>query len=819
MATNISFKLYSEIDAKKKTAKWWNEAVTYMRRDWRPITNLVTAVRNKQLLFSKQDMTRIKNSFKDKTFIKNTDFAPIGIMDNIFNGMVEDMLKNPPRAEVRATDPSAIDLMEKDMMMLKARKKTINADITKYQQQIGIPEPYKIPVKDNFKSNVKDFDKMGFNENDQEDTSFFEQQYQRLNSSIALQQALNNIMKLNRFDEDKIRKSVIDIMSNKVFCIQTMVDKITGEIKYNYVFPETAYTISNDANDGHNDICKGWQDSKTVPEFLDMAGNDFDFNYDWPKLLWAINYFSGAKYTGFKYNNNVYETVGNSEIASQAGLEGSEQSNIIDWTLAYTYKVYMGYIEANTVEATGNYVVKNRATVDESVSSSSVNMVSYDYELDKKQMLEGYQKETYYQQQWYGSYFLATTSISQWIFGYGKTYHQTLHGANDEYSSGTLQYYRYEGKSAVEIAEPIIEFVNFCYYRMKWIVWHAKPEEDSIVLEELIQVSKGMQKLYNQQSTNKVAPTIDNILNDLIKYQRENFVRIRAYPQIEGKTVMQLPPLEGKRNGVDQIAAAMQSLLIWGESFVSHLIGWNPMRSGGNPQSRESFKSEQATLQASYNTTGFVYRAVQFVKERVSTTTITYIQDIIKYKDTIPYKWLQKLLGDEMFSDIDLLGDYAAHRYGIFCEDYNSSIDKQEILQAANFALQQKTLTFDAWFIVTQTEDYKLAAKIISYKEYKAAKKLRQQQIQDKQMEDQMAQAEFERELKLIQEKGKFDIQRGQLALEAAKYTADQNKDAKIVTKELTIKSEPEKAAAKSESGKELAFAKESAKQQEPFPA
>jgi hypothetical protein len=817
LAVNISFKIYSEIQASKKTVAWWNQVVTILRRDWRPFVNLIRCTENKQLLFSKQDMSNIRDSFKDKKFKATTDFIPIGIMDNILKGMIEDILKNPPRSEVRATDPSAIDLMEKDMMMLKARK-TINGDLSKYQNQVGLPK-YKLSTKDNFNSNVGDFDKMGLNENDEEDTTFFSQNYQRLLSTISLQSALNSIMKLNRFDEDKARKFVIDILSNNVITCQTMVAKITGEIKYNYIYPETAYSISNDSNDGHNDICKGWQDSKTVPEFLEMAGDDFDFNTDWPKLLWAINYFSGIKYTGFKYNNNTFETVGNGPLAERAGLTGDEQSNIIDWTLAYTYKVYCGYMEANTVEATGNYVVKRDTIYDNNVPSSSVNIVSYDYELSKKEAQTGYQKETYYQQQWYGSYFLATTSVTQWIFGYGKVYYQNIYGANDEYAAGTLHYYRYEGQSAVEIAKPIIDFVNFCYYRMKWIVWHAKPEEDQVVLEELVQISKGMQKLYNQQSTNKIAPTIDNILNDLIKYQRENFVRIRAFPQIEGKTIAQLPPLDGKQNGVDKIAGAMQSLLIWGESFVSHLIGWNPMRSGANPQSRESFKSEQATLQASYNTTGFVYRSIQFLKERVATSTLMYIQDIINFRDTIPYNWLKKLLGNEQFDNLDLLGEYAAHRYGIFTQDYNTEIERQEVMQAANLALQQKMLTFDAWFIVTQTTDIKLAAKTISYKEYKAMKKARQQSLQDKQIEDQMAKNRAEEQKMLLDTEGGWKVKVGQLALEAAKYTADQNKDAKIVTKDMQIKAEPDKVAAKTQGGQELAETKENVKHRQPFPA
>jgi hypothetical protein len=168
---------------------------------------------------------------------------------------------------------------------------------------------------------------------------------------------------------------------------------------------------------------------------------------------------------------------------------------------------------------------------------------------------------------------------------------------------------------------------------------------------------------------------------------------------------------------------------------------------------------------------------------------------------------------------LNLLEEWAAHRYGIFVLDYNSDVEKHAIMQAANIALEQNKLTFDAWFVVTQTSDPKLAAKIISYKEYKAQKKARAQQIQDKQIEDKISDNQFQRDLKLIQEKNKGEIEKAQIQLEAAKYTADQNKDAKIITKDMTIKHEPEKNAAKTAGAQEVAETKENLKHQEPFPA
>lgn len=805
---NETYKAYSELDPQKKDATWANNSIAQYRMFWRPMIDLARSQLNKEYLFGLQSMEKIKRSFKDKKFLKETDFEPIDVMFNIRNSLTEEIVKAPPKAEVRATDPLAMSDREKDIQMLKSRK-ILESDISKYNAQIGLPA-YKMPY-DNFKGNIKDFDKMGLNENESEDINFYQNNFQRLDYEISGQQVVNNIMKANRFDEDKIPKYMIDILANNIDCSQVYVDKLTGEIKTMYIYPETAYAIANDSNDGYNDIAKGWQDTKTVQEFLQMAGNEFDWNKDWPKLLWAINYRNNAKYTGFIRNGVSYNALGGEYVRSQAGLDGTEQLVLLDWSLAYTYKVYCGFIEWNTCEATGTYVFNKKKSTD-------VQQVPYDYDLKTRKNVDEYQKESYYQQQWYSSFFICTSSISQWIFNFGKVYYQELKGSNDEYSSGTLKYYMREGKSAIEIARPYIDFVNFAFYRLKWLIWHAKPEEDVVVIEELIQISKGLSRMYPQTAGTPAAP-IESMLKQIITFQRENFVRVRSFPQIDGKTIGQLPQLEGKRNGIDNLAAQMLQIEQWAESQIAIKIGINAMRLGANPQSRESFQSEQSTVQASVNTTGYLYRMIQNLKERIATTSIIYAQDILNYKDSIPYNWLKKLLGNVMFASLNVLDNVVGHRFGIFIRDYNSDIDRNDLKQAASMALNQKMINLDGWAIVTQTEDPKLGFKMLSYMQLKATKKLRQQQLQDKQIEDQMAQAQFQRESQLIKMKLDADIKRAQLAKDAATESATINTDGRVKVKEITIGAEGPKMAAKTESGKELAFAKEDAQRQATLPA
>jgi hypothetical protein len=811
LALETSFLIYDQVDPAKKDAAWGNMCVSRLRMDWRPLVNLEASRINKSYLFGVQDLSKVKKSFKDKVFLKNTDFTAIDVLYNIRNTLTEDILKGPPKAELKATDPTAMNDRQKDIQMLKSRG-IIQGDISKYNKQVGLP-PYKLPT-DKFNGNVQQFDDMGLNDQDPDDLSFYQMNFQRLDYEIAGQQVINNIMKLNRFDEDLCKKFVIDYLANKVVCIHPVVNKITGAIDYNYVYPETAYGIFNDWNDGKNDICKGWQDSKTVPEFLQMAGNDFVWKRDWTKLLFSINYFNNRKFTGFQRAGVAYSVLGNESWMAEGGFNKQSEELLLDWTLAYTYKVGMGYIEWNTVEATSTALLN---VEDPTKPPAVVGFVPFSFEIEGKKQIKSYQKESNYQQQWYKCYFLQTSSIGQWIFDFGKVYYQQLEGANDEYASGTLKYYINEGKSAVQVAIPFIDFVNFAYYKTLWIVHHAKPEEDQVVVEELLAISKSLQRMYPQESKGNV-PTIDNILMQMIKFQRENFIRLRSYPQVDGRTVAQLPPVEGKRNGIDQLGQEMIGIFTWAENQIANKLGINSMRLGANPQSRESFKSEQATLESSLNTTGDIYRTIQFIKQRVATTTLLYAQDILRFKETIPYKWLKNLIGTEMFASLGVLDNVAAHRFGIFFGDYNTDVNKNNILQAANMALQEKQINIDGWAIITQTEDPKLGFKILSYLKLKADKKLRAQQMQDMQMQDQMANNQFQRQMQLEQTKVQSAQQIAIIQKQSAEEVAQITTQGKVDVKQLQLNAEPEKIAAQTEGAKEKEISKANVNQQQPFP-
>jgi len=802
-----SYELYRTIDASKKDAVWGDLCVTICRRDWRPLINQSRCRENKRYLDSMQSLEDIMNRFKDKKFKESLNWDPLGIWEPFKNTLVEDILKNPPKAELKATDASAITDRKKDLSLLRNRK-IIEGDISKYQQQVGLPG-YKYEHK-NFKGNVEEFDSLHLDENDPEDLTFYEQNLQRLNYEISGQSIVNNVLKSCRFDEDIAMKTVRDILAVKALCIQVYVDKMTGEIKTRYLYPETFYGIFGDSGDGRNDIALGWVDNISVNEWLQLVGDEFNWDRDWRKLLWAINYCGNTKYTGFIRNNTPYDCFGQREWMSEGGIGGVTQSNLIEWTMAFNYQVNCGYIEWKTIEATSTFVTHDTR------EGYAFQDIPYHIELEEQQKLDGYSKTSKYQQQTYGSYFISTTAVSQWIFGFGKVYYQTLEGANDEYSSGTLRYYLMEGRSAVELSKPYIRLANHCFYKMLWCIDKAKPEAREYVYEELIQIAKGMQRM-TPQTGNAKAPKLDNILRDTIAFMEENLVNIRAYPQVEGRPVMQLHPLEGKRNGVDPVALTFQAILTWATQMVSQSIGVNPMRVGANPPARESGKTEMNTIEYSINATSYIYRMQQNVKMKTATTILNITQDIIKFKDSIPYKWLLTIMGNETFNGLFNIDDYAAHRFGMFIRDYNATAEKQRITQAADIALTKGELSFDQWVMVTQVEDFKMAAKMLSLYKSKKEKRERKQKLQELKIAQQTQAEAHKQEMERIVTKGKLDIEKAKQEKEGFIAAAQIQADSRIKVKEITVESEGDKQAAKATASNEINTKKEDLKEQAPF--
>jgi hypothetical protein len=800
--------LVNELDPDKKNPEWGNTCISAIRMYWRQLKNVSQARENRAIMYSMQPLCEVADSFDDEDFKKNVKFLPVPVLEPIINSIVEDLVRNPPRAELRAEDPTAINEKKEDIEKLRNRY-ILERDRSELQSRIGFGQ-YQVPY-DKFNGNVEEFDKLGLDETDPDDVNFYEQNYQRLWYEIGGQSLISNVIKYNRFDKNTIRRLVKDVFWAKAVCTQTFVDQITGEIKFRYIDPQTCWGIFGYSNDGKDDVARGWQDTVTVQEFLEKVGNEFDWGRDWRQLLWGINYYNNFRYTGFIRGGVSYDCFGDAGWMDKIGCAGAEQPMLLDWSQAYLFKVSMGYIEWKSIEATSTKIIDYK-------NPTSLEYVPYSYVLKKKQAKEGYQKESRFQQQWYCSYFLATSSISQYVYRFQKVYYQKIEGVNDEYSNGTLAYYQEEGKSAVDVAKVYLQIVNFCYYRMLWIIYKAKPDADEFVYEEMVQLAQKVQNQFPQAGTNAATPKIGDVINNLIKEMRQKHVRLRTYPRIDGKPVAQIYPIEKQgTGGLDPLALAMQAIQSWAEGQIAAKIGINPMRIGANPPSRESTESESMTLQASYATTGYMYRMIQYLKEHLCVAALNYSTDILSYPDTLPYKWLQTLMGNERFEALKSLGKFCAHRYGLYIDDVNSELDRRDLKEAASLALSKGQISLTQWQIIINNPNPKLGFKILAHMELKTKKKERRQALQDQQIALQIEQQKHGMKMEELsfQRETVWGVadREGQALVASAQVQAQ----ARIQVKELQNENEIPKQMAKTQGGKEIEETKANLKQQEPI--
>lgn len=802
--------VYNTLNPSDKTPVRANEVITILRRDWRRLVNSQRAWADRATMFSVQELSVVRDSFDDEDFKKAVKFIPLPILESMVNAIVEEITRNPPKAELRANDPTAVNEKKQDLEKLKIRK-VLEEDRTELQSRVYGEEmpPYKMSY-DKFNGNVEDFDKMGLDPEDSDDVSFYEENFQRLKCEIAGQSVIDAVLKNSRFDKATLRRLVKDAFATKTVCTQKYIDQITGEIKDEYIDVDEAYGIFGQTNDGKDDICRGFQRAITVTKFLQMVGNDFVFERDWRYLLWGINYCNIAKFTGFIRNGVPFDCCSNPEWMGKMGMADIQESNLMDWSMAYTYKVYMGYIEWPWPEATVTFLTNKN-------NPAYTDIIPYDYSLKKKQIKEGYEKESRYQIPWYKSYFICTTSVSQWIFNYGKIYFQPSIGANDEYSNGTLCYYQEEGLSATEISYTYLQMANFTFYRMFWIIFKAQPDKEEFVYEELLQLAGNVQRQFPQAGTNAVQ-TFQTVIMDLVKQMRQKHVRIRTYPKVEGRSVQQIHPIEQRHSGgLDPIALSMQAVTMWAENMVASKIGLNQMRIGGNPQPRESTQSEENAVQYSISTTGYFYRMIQYLKEHSSVCSLNYAQDIIKYKDTLPYKWLLRQIGEEQFNNLKALDDFAAHRMGIFISDGNQNLSKDEVKNAAYAAIQNGEITYDQWFLVTQTEDLKRAARLLGHYKLKERKRLEQVEMDKIKAQGEVDKQKFDQEMQLADNKGNWGLKIEQEKTRSFILSTQIQAQSKLDVKKLQNDNEPVKAAAKAAAQTEVESNKANLQEQKTF--
>jgi hypothetical protein len=184
---------------------------------------------------------------------------------------------------------------------------------------------------------------------------------------------------------------------------------------------------------------------------------------------------------------------------------------------------------------------------------------------------------------------------------------------------------------------------------------------------------------------------------------------------------------------------------------------------------------------------------------------LLYIQDILNFKDTLAYKFLLNLTGDDCVQALESIGTEAApHRFSIYATSYSLVPDKQQQQQELMMAYQNKLVSFSELQLLKAIDEPRVAAKQSAYFQEKAQKRIEQQTLQAQQAAMAMQQQKDKALFDLEKMKVDGGIEKQRIQTNGFIYQADKMYAAKIETSDKTAENDKSKEETKLTNEKQL---------------
>ncbi len=624
------------------------------------------------------------------------EFLSIAIMEKVRNILVGEATKAGIGANINALDPVAEDQKKKDSKLLSHRGE-VEEIISFLNESIGLPKysmknEKEVSGKDPFNGNVEMFDDLGLDPSDPQDVGYFMKAWHRLKHEMDAQEIVNAYLQYNELD-DHIEDWLNDILAKKCIAIQKYVNEMSGAIDLKYAAVDEVNLIPGTRKDGKDAVCIGLLRNSTIGDFIKRMGNDFSMEDEWLYLVNAINYNNRSNYSGIWDGTDV--------LYGQGGGDNKKYIHINDFM---TFKVQLGYIEFKhydqTVYKKGKDYNGNLRLYERSASYTPTAESSY-------------AAESWYNECTYKSWFLSTSTNTQRLYKFGKLFHQVIEGADDEYSSYSISFRKVTGPTVAEVAKPWIEIAQECFTKFRWMIRRAKPKGRSYNYESLVQIAKHM--IRNGSTKEQV--------HQVIQMFEEGVNEIFTIPKVDGQRVgggitpnMELP------NGLDPTAISFQGIIDWAVEKIKQDLGINDIREAYSPKTNDVYKLQAATLESSRNATSYIGTMIDGLMRDTAKHVLLTAQDIIKYKSSLAYKFLQRMVGAGPIQSMEQLENVALHRYGIFVNSYSTYIERQNILKDTEIAFQNQEITYEIKLLINAIDDYRKAAYILAYEKQRAIK-------------------------------------------------------------------------------------------------
>lgn len=812
----LPLKEFYSINEGEKGSLYADRMIRFVRLNMQPLISVDRARIGLNYLLGQQDMTATEDLFQDPSQmnLNNTPTSPFGIVDkngnrvgttkgNLRSDMSGVEFKSMPvlmkalriiSAEmkkmgvitnVRANDPGSSSKRHNDEVLIKKRKE-LESMLSYVYTSIGEKPVDFSEYKDRFNKkhdsgNTADFEKMGLNGDDADDVAFFFSNFYKLDWEIEMQSAIDAIISFNEIAQNNIPRWVVDGMAKNAGALQVYVSDDNGAIVVDYLTPETVYIYGSGRRNDFNDaVAKCYEQNVTIKQFLDRVGSAFDFSKDLDHLVLAVFYASSGSIdiTGI---NPDYRGLGGSDEWFCKSRQGVEYSN----NAFMNFKVCLGYMEWTSQNYT-EYGASIQGRVGKEFDNTKKKG-----EVDKKNSLNGdadssdgtptadnqppsgkkYDTKARYECPTYKSYYLALTQFQHLKFKFGKSTYQDIKGYNDFNSNFSIVTWKDIGDPLAIMAMPMIDIINEAFWKWRWILRKSKaPGTD-----------------YNVESLEKIADSIfcdtdgrQNRIQKTIQWLDSSSNRLWSFPEIDGKPVMitnnQLN-IEVENGLKEGFMRYWETMTVTWDKLIDMLIGQSDLRQGDSAGPRSSVNNEFKALEYSQNSTSYLSDMITYFCRQAAEKSALFLQDIVTYKDydTLAYKFLQDLVGDEALGVIENMGKTAMHRYGVNIESLNQAPRLAKLGQRIDFAIQNGKLTNAQALLIEDIKSPSLAFKTLAYFEQRNDK-IKQKQA----LELQKAQAQSQQALQ--QQVQDLEKIKGDYLIAGKRIDAQSNQDAHTTT-------------------------------------
>lgn len=782
----LPLKEFYSINESEKGSLYADRMIRFIRQNMQPLVNAEHAQLGLDYLLGLQSMRGTESLFLDPSLLTNAAPDPLrpygGLVDKsglpigqrtegiradmkdvLFKSMpvlikaknivVDEMKKMGVVTNVRANDPTSSAKRKADETLMKNKQK-YESMLTYIYTSLGEAPVSLSDYKERFgekhdSGNTADIEKMGLNPGDPDDLAFFFSLFYKLDWEIEMESAINSILSFNEVSQNNIERWTIDILSKNAGALQVYVSDDNGAIVIDYLTPETVYVYSSGRRKDYNDaVAKCYEQSVTIKEFLDRVGSAFNFEEHIEQIMMAVFYASSGSVdiTGINPDWRGYSYGGEGGGGDGWYCQGRGGTKF-SHNEFMNFKVTLGYMEWTSQNYT-QYGEQMKATTKEFKNNKGAQKeygdgVGFATEDNQPAGGEKYPTKARYECPTYKSYYLALTSFNHLKFKFGKATYQDIKGYNDFNQNFSIITYKEIGDPLAIMAIPLIDIINEAFYKWRYILRKSKaPGTD-----------------YNLESLTKIADIIfcdtdsrENRIQKTIQFLDVSSNRLWAFPEIEGKpsnyTFNQLNiPVE---NGLsDNFMKYWEAMTVAWDKLIDMLIGQSDLRQGDSPVPRAGVSNEFKALEASQNTTSYLPYMITYFCRTAASKVGLFIQDIIQYKnyDTLAYKFLEDLSGDEALDKIENMGKTALQRYGINIESLNQSARFAKLSQRIDFAIQNGTLTNAQALLIEDIKSTNLAYRTLAFFEQRNNKIKQQQQVAlQKQATDQALQIEKEKQ-------------------------------------------------------------------------